>query len=362
MMNKRIFGYDFIRAVAILLVMIGHTLGYLYAGTYSFFFSFLSGFFGVELFFVLSGVLIGKLLLEVFKAENYPQRLKNFLIRRWMRTLPMYFIMLLVYWLGNRYFDSVHNQGVALWKYIFFLQNYYTVQPTFFGVSWSLSIEEWFYILFPLVLLMIKTGQPKLAVKKIFTIGVVIFVVYFLGMRFLALSENQYFFYEGVRKIAFFRLDAIAYGILLAMGFEYFGQEIRHRKNLFLWIGILIIVLNQVLIFRENYSHLNYFNTVYYSVLGIGLVLIFPFFEGIKNPKNLFGKGVTYISKTSYSLYLIHWLVYRFLELSVFQSIPTPIKFFLFLGLSFLLAGMAYTFIEKPIFGYREKIASREGA
>ena len=131
--ENRIFGYDIIRAMAILLVMIGHVLAYLYIGKYSFFLSFLSGFLGVELFFVLSGVLIGKLLIDVFNSENFHNKMKNFLVRRWLRTLPLYFVMLLVYWFANYYLYSDNNQDVPLWKYVFLFKIFLKFSPHFSG-------------------------------------------------------------------------------------------------------------------------------------------------------------------------------------------------------------------------------------
>ena len=354
-MDKRIFGYDVVRTIAILLVMVGHVLGYLYSGTYSFFLSFLSGFFGVELFFVLSGVLIGGLLIKVFNSENYPQKLKNFLYRRWLRTLPLYFVMLLVYWLGNLYFDSVQNHDVSLWKYFFFIQNFFHVQPTFFGISWSLSIEEWFYVLFPLSLFCIKKFNPKISTKKLFTFSIILFLIFFLSARYLAYPNDHFNFYEGARKIAFLRLDAIVFGILAAFGFGYFGDKILRKKYLLFAIGLCLLLLNQYFIFKDNYSNLHYFNTLYYSVLGLGLVMIFPFFKELNSQNRILKSTITFVSKISYSLYLIHWLVYKFLELNYFSGIPNSVKFFLFFGLSFLVAFFTYRFIELPFMNFRKR-------
>jgi len=354
-LERRIFGYDVIRASAIFLVMIGHSLGYLYSGTYSFFLSFLSGFFGVELFFVLSGVLIGRLLLEVFSSNDILKNLKNFLLRRWLRTLPMYFVMLLVYWLGNRNFDAVQNADVPLWKYFFFVQNFFRVQPTFFGVSWSLSVEEWFYVLFPLVLWMIKKRQPSISLKSLFGIGIFTFLGYFLLMRFLAFPHYHFTFYEGVRKIAFFRLDSIVFGIFMAFGFRFVNDKIRANKYLFLLIAIVLFIVNQYIIFNNNYTHLHYFNTFYYSVLGCALMFIFPFFRNLKISKSPLSNGITFVSKISYSLYLIHWSVFKFLQLSYFSAIPNPAKFIIFFLISFTAAGFTYYCIEKPMMKFRER-------
>lgn len=355
--ENRIFGYDIIRAMAILLVMIGHVLAYLYTGKYSFFLSFLSGFLGVELFFVLSGVLIGKLLIDVFNSENFHNKMKNFLVRRWLRTLPLYFVMLLVYWFANYYLYSDNNQDVALWKYVFFIQNFFKVQPTFFGISWSLSVEEWFYVLFPLVLLLIKKINTAISTKKLFGIGIFIFLIYFLCMRFLAFPNSNFTFFEGVRKVAFFRLDSIAFGILMAFGFEYFKEIISSKKYQLLALGILILIFNQYFIFKNNYSNLYYFNTVYYSVLGLGIALVFPFFKEIKSENSFLIKPITFISKISYSLYLVHWLVYKFLDLIYFNTISGNLKFVLFFILSFLAAIFTYELIEKPMMKFRKKIS-----
>lgn len=130
-MENRIFGYDLVRSVAVMLVLFGHSIGLIYSGSDSFYFSFLFGFFGVEFFFVLSGVLIGNILIRVFSSEDVFKNLKKFFIRRWLRTLPLYYLMLLIYWIGNLYFDSIQNDDVALWKYIFFIQNFFNIQPTF---------------------------------------------------------------------------------------------------------------------------------------------------------------------------------------------------------------------------------------
>ncbi|WP_267402425.1 MULTISPECIES: acyltransferase [unclassified Chryseobacterium] len=355
-MEKRIFGFDIIRSLAILLVMTGHVLGYIYEGEYSFFISFFSGLFGVELFFVLSGVLIGKLLIEVFETNNIRQNVKNFIIRRWLRTLPLYFIMLFVYWFGNKYFDSVKNADVALWKYFLFIQNFFHEQPTFFGVSWSLSIEEWFYILFPFTLFLIKKIKQNLSTKRIFAVGVFIFLLGFLLMRMIAFSHYNFNFYEGVRKVAFLRLDAIAVGILMSVPFYFYEKKVLLSRCILLGLGIVLIMINQYIIIRNHYSNLYYFNTFYYSVLGLGLAFVFPVFKEIKCSNRLFLNIFTFISKISYSLYLQHWLVFKLLELNSFSFIPGTVKFILFFLLSFITATISYVCIEKPIMNYRNRV------
>ena len=102
------------------------------------------GSFGVEIFFVLSGFLIGQLIVKEVLRPPSAQGLVRFWVRRWFRTLPPYFLVLFL-----RRFEGhpLH------WKLFVFLQNFDPPVAGSFPVSWSLAVEEWFYLLTPLVLL-----------------------------------------------------------------------------------------------------------------------------------------------------------------------------------------------------------------
>ncbi|MBS1550152.1 MAG: acyltransferase [Bacteroidetes bacterium] len=355
-MENRIFGYDLVRSVAVMLVLFGHSIGLIYSGSDSFYFSFLSGFFGVELFFVLSGVLIGNILIRVFSSEDVFNNLKKFFIRRWLRTLPLYYLMLLIYWIGNLYFDSIQNDDVALWKYIFFIQNFFNIQPTFFGVSWSLCVEEWFYVLFPTVLLLIKKILQKCSNYYLFVISIFVFTSFFLLVRIFDFNDLQFTFYEGVRKITFYRLDSISYGILVAVGIHYLKDKVIAYKYFLFVLGLIVLLFNQYFIIKDFYIHLNYFNTIYYSILGLGLAMLFPFFFDLKFSEGKTYKVITFTSKISYSLYLVHWLVYKVIMFPLFNYVHHHIKFLAFLIFSFLIAFISYELVEKPILKFRGSV------
>ena len=136
---KRIFGLDLMRAVAILFVVFSHALwivpelpglpGELLR---------LMGVLGVEIFFVLSGFLIGRILLNQFSVAYNKAKLQYFWVRRWFRTLPNYYLILLLniailFYIGRELPDS-------LWQYFFFLQNAFSAMDIFFTESWSLPI------------------------------------------------------------------------------------------------------------------------------------------------------------------------------------------------------------------------------
>lgn len=154
--ETRNFGLDLIRASAIMLVVTGHctavfckwwqvspplTLVY-------------GSFVGVELFFVLSGFLVGRLAIRA-AARPHPGTWLAFMQRRWLRTLPLYYLWLVVlaviwpplFWQP----DAAGLRWQALAVFGSFTQNlaWPTAFGNWFGVSWSLAVEEWFYLLLP---------------------------------------------------------------------------------------------------------------------------------------------------------------------------------------------------------------------
>lgn len=158
-MNNRIAGLDLLRSGAIILVLIAHS-GSLYSmkqiDNFSFPFFNFAGYLGVELFFVLSGFLIGGLLMKSYeKHQGFRWTdFVTFCLRRWLKTLPNYFVVLLlgicVYWFdrGILYPDVM--------RYLTFTQNLLSApMDNVFAITWSLAVEEWFYLLFPLVWILI---------------------------------------------------------------------------------------------------------------------------------------------------------------------------------------------------------------
>jgi len=147
--GERAIGLDIVRSIAILLVMVSH-----YTNNVSFWFGikpsnrvFFSGDLGVELFFALSGFLIGRILLDIADRDPSWRNLRVFLVRRWMRTLPLYWLWLIVIALA---YPPAAHLGAYLLRFGTLTQNLDRPMTNdfWYAVSWSLTIEEWFYILF----------------------------------------------------------------------------------------------------------------------------------------------------------------------------------------------------------------------
>ncbi|MGZ5202605.1 MAG: acyltransferase family protein, partial [Telluria sp.] len=139
----RLAGLDTLRALAIVLVLMTHYDGFVNRGST---FGFIGevGWAGVDLFFVLSGYLIGNQLLAP-AARGESLSLKAFFARRLLRTLPNYYVVLAVYLLLPH--SAIWGKSMApVWRYLSFTQNIGLQYGQTFTHSWSLCIEEQFYL------------------------------------------------------------------------------------------------------------------------------------------------------------------------------------------------------------------------
>src|SRR4051812_44929226 len=149
----RVFGLDLLRASAILMVLYAHAFVVLYPhfGEPLGYFGH-GGFYGVGTVFRLSGFLIWQILIRPGADFNRAGNVAFFYVRRWFRTLPLFFLFLIVNVIFERSFRA-HAVGFSeAVSHGLFLRNLTGLHLTFFPESWSLAIEEWFYLLFPAAL------------------------------------------------------------------------------------------------------------------------------------------------------------------------------------------------------------------
>ena len=352
--KERHYGLDFMRFIAIVSVILYHFP----RGDNDLIIRALShyGYLGVDIFFVLSGFLIGG---QTFSKLSQGKEFKiiDFCIRRFYRTLPNYYIILII-WMALL---GVENFS---WKYFFFLQNF--DQLTYFSHSWSLCIEEHFYILFPLCILFI-TRFKKMNLYPV-TIGALILIT--IWVRFIlwknirpdlvysqSISEGfkvyfRYFFYP-----TYSRLDGIAVGTLLAY-IKYFKPSTWDswvkRPHLFLTIFLFLFTTISVL----SWTKVKFFASVFsYS----GYAICFGFFLiSVISEKSIINKikmsFIRPISILSYSLYLTHGFVIWGGQ-NLLKSINMPDQFWIIWVLiypaSVALSYLLYITVEKPVLKFR---------
>lgn len=359
--SERNFGLDLVRFVAIVLVLISHGRGLLPDFPWKNLFA-NGGYFGVELFFVLSGFLIGNILLNnVFDDKigiNF-KKIKIFWLRRWFRTLPNYFLFLLLnitvfrWWFGDIETD---------WRYLFFLQNFAWPCLELMPESWSLSIEEWFYVLMPLFLLIFsKLIDNK---RRVVFICLVIYISVFTCFRFVGAIDGNNLWDSGIRKVAVYRLDVIGWGVLMAGILKYYPQFIKnHATKMFLFGACL----TGISVYQFSCSILStmetYFNKSFlFSLTSFGLALMLPYFNEMNSPGKYTRYIISHISIVSYSAYLLHLsFIIPLLARPVFiNNLPRFVVYVLYFILTIALSTLIYKYYEKPATALREYITQSE--
>ncbi len=338
------------RAAAILLVLFAHYFAStpLEGG----------GFLGVEVFFVLSGFLIGDILIRSLQAEGATlATVRTFWLKRWFRTLPNYAFFLLCHFAGALYVSSRLPEG--WWRYLFFLQNFTNPISGFFEESWSLAVEEWFYLLFPILILVL---NRRLKLNH-WALGAAV-VLTLLGPMILRCYTAHFWNAETIRRIVPLRLDTMMYGIMAAMimnWHRFLWEKLTRGFALFpaLALGVLGFWL---------FRHSSIISSIFcFPALAIGIALFVPTLKNLE-PKVYFAPPVIqYISKVSYSTYLIHMPFFFFMESMIsWTGVPIYLKLagrLLMLIAALLLSYLPYKCIEQPFLGLRQRLltSSRPG-
>jgi peptidoglycan/LPS O-acetylase OafA/YrhL len=363
-----------LRAFAILCVVLGHSLSFVPPGQ----FSKIAGdavFDGVSIFFVLSGFLIGGILIKTL--ERNPPELKvllHFWTRRWFRTLPAYYLVLLavvaVTVLFGRFMSVPQSFTTENLKLFVFTQNWSSPHPNLFPEAWSLSIEEWYYVLIPPALfLFVKVLRISPKRSIVYVACAVIFAVTLV--RYFRFASNQYSTYDDwdtvFRKQVITRLDSLMFGMLGAFCSYYYPRVWRSRKKSLLAAGVLILFAARYLPEIVRTTDTGLYNSVLsFTVLSVGVLLCLPFLSDYTDKGCLLYTPITYISMCSYSMYLLNFTpiahfaigaVKRFAGVNT-STVLYPAYWVIVVGLSMLM----YKYFEKPTTEMRRRLRSSHRA
>ncbi|QJP96823.1 MULTISPECIES: acyltransferase family protein [Pseudomonas] len=354
---NRSFGLDVCRTLACLLVVFGHMLGHSLPSPILSNFAFLA-IFGVDLFFCLSGFLIGRILLKEAArwGETKTAGLTNFWYRRWMRTLPLYvfffFVSLKFDWQGATTFGEQ-------FRYLVFAQNFAWTMTDFYRLSWSLAVEEWFYYTFPLlILLMIGFGA---SVKRAAMITIAVFIVVpFLARVGMPIQPVRY---DDARYVVLYRLDAIGFGVLVAYLYTWhkplFDRIIRFWYIPLAFVVGIIVLTKQGVPWTLNDKVLQ---SVFFSCSAIFFAALIPAFFHLRPSRSqLLNRFVKFTSLVSYSIYLGHIFAFT-LVISVLNRFGLHeaiynnpwIVYPIFTLCVYLLAYLTYRLVEKPFLKLRD--------
>ena len=361
---NRIYGLDILRALAILFVVVGHGEYLMPKARYKYVNFFV--FDGVSIFFVLSGFLIGGILIKILEKQKVNSKIiLNFWVRRWFRTLPNYFlILLLLLFLNivfNEHFSFYHK------RYFLFSQNLFSAHPGFFPEAWSLSVEEWFYLLIPIILyILIKFFNTEVN-KTIFltAIGIIISVTLFRYYRYTNFTiDTTYIWDVTLRKQVFTRLDSLMYGVIGAYIYYYFKDFWLKQKHIFLFLGIVLFLGIKFNVF--NFEQFGLYHCVFsFSITSLATLSLLPFLSSMKDGKGFVYKFITYISLISYSMYLLNLSVVQYwilgsIDWSYLQNFNgylfLIIRYILYWFFTIVISILIYKYFEIPLMNLRDKI------
>lgn len=363
--NNRNFGLDLVRACSILFVLFSHGGGFFLRQYHDLFVPIIFlGIFGVEIFFILSGFLIGTILIKNLNQSFSYKKILNFLVRRWFRTIPNYILfltlnILFLFLIKNNSYSN-YELALVLIKHLSFTQNLLTYEATsFFPESWSLAIEEWFYILTALIIaginLLIKNN-----LKKIFTYTFFILAITPTLIRTFYVVNFNATWFEATRT-TILHLDSIIWGLGLAILKHNKPDLFTRLKNKLAFLGLTTLVACSYILCKllenNNLDSSTLAKIILPVLFSIGITLTIPYFSLLNINSSIFKNLVTKISLWSYSLYLSNLIIFSLVD--QITSIKNPlIQFSLFITITFLISATCYNFFEKPFTKLRDRFSN----
>ena len=324
-----------------------------------------SGWVGVDLFFVLSGFLIGTILLQE-RDTKCAFNIKKFYCRRWLRIFPAYYFYLACMLGGSSLFGDhvVYWQGFALASlYLVNLDGAYSLKlahvPSTLWHTWSLCVEEQFYALFPIALLLVKTRVLS------FSISVIAFVYLW---RIYLVAHGMH----GLRLLWGFdtKIDSIMFGVMAAQvcrsdWFRCNGMRIAGgAKTQFALCSLLLIVCYGLGLVNEQPAYQSLmWGFLFPAVQWLMTMLLVSLYTNQETPlaRVLSSKLMVAIGLLSYSLYLWQGVI-------VFPGMPDAINNLCggnsllmeisFYAINFALAAVSYLVIEKPFLRMKERFSA----
>lgn len=299
---------------------------------------------GVSLFFVLSGFVITRILIQTSNQDNY---FKSFYMRRTLRIFPLYYFSLALYYVipplidKNLNFELSFNQLI----YVFYFQNFSrtfnwgAVGPEHF---WSLSVEEHFYLLWPaLVYFCLKINTKILLNLSL----IIIILVHFL--RFYMFNKG----YE-INVYTFTRLDQLVLGGLLAVyelkGLLKMNNQIRCLCLVLIGVlGLLILELYGSNIIKEVFKH------TFFGLLYLGVILyVISIKDDTFVSQLLQNRFIQFLGKISYGIYIWHMLSISFID--YFQT-DIFFGFILVVSITIIISWISFNLIELPFLKLKSK-------
>jgi peptidoglycan/LPS O-acetylase OafA/YrhL len=292
---RRIVALDGLRGLMTVFVVISHFFAELPGGLNALMF----GWVGVDMFFVLSGFLVGKLILEKSPHANF---FSVFYVRRFLRTVPAYLVTVLVVFALLRFCDPAWSDAdgaLPLWSYLTFTQSFLMVSRETIGAhwlapTWTLAVEEHFYLIVPALIVF----TPRRWLVATLS-GVVV------GVLILRFAIYQGGFASPIAALVLLpgRADLLAFGILAAIAVTRHGF-LRVRFDLALRIVPLAALISILVMQAFGGTLFEVYGSLAMSI-GCASYLL-SIVRGAPEAKRLESRWLQFLGNNSYCIYLTH--------------------------------------------------------
>ena len=331
---------DGLRAIAVLSVIFYHSKIKFFEINF-----FSGGFLGVDIFFVISGYLISSI---IFLEIKYKKKLNvlNFFERRIRRILPaLFFIIFISIFFAYSILSPLHliDFVKSIIASIFFFSNLYFIVDDYNSPAsilkpllhtWSLSIEEQFYLFFPFWIIFIF----KFFKKYFFQITIFTVIISLVSAHIFSFYDPSKNFYILSSRIWEFLLGTMVAKIEISR--NYSKNKYVLINKILPFLGILLILFS-IFFFNEQIAH----PSIYTLIPIIGVIIIIFSKRGNLINKILSNKILTSIGVISYSMYLWHYIIFSFAAHAHLYHDKVSKKFIL---LTIFLSILTYFFVEKP--------------
>jgi peptidoglycan/LPS O-acetylase OafA/YrhL len=354
-------GLDLLRALAIIVVVIYHAalFGFKLPGRVDRF-----GWIGVDLFFVLSGYLIGGQLLAPLTRDQ-SINLGRFIARRALRIMPAYFAVLAIYFLLPSW-REYPEMSQPLWKFLLSIQNIALHGGTAFSHAWSLAVEDQFYLALPFILLFAnRWSRAAIIIPCAIVLGGILLRAF---LAYQNLGDNGVSF-RGFQAWIYYptwtRLDPLVFGVALAAIEKFRPQWWKGLTNYAPWFWLPAFGLIAYGLYLGETENLTVSACIWqFPLIAIGMAALLVCGQSPRLPfRRLAIPGAAFIASIAYSAYLVQKLVMHFVGQFCFDHNIALTSVSALLGVELCVysaATVLFFTVERPFLQLRHRIAPRK--
>ena len=373
---QRNFGLDVLRSLSICVVLMNHGfLGFFVSTGLSKWEGWRAAVsacavFAIEWLFVLSGFLIGSMMIRSFEArDGWWASARDFWLRRWFRTIPNYYLFLALNaalaWWGI-------EEGRFDWSFAVFSQNLAWAQekPLFFAEAWSLALDEWFYFLMP-ILIGVVAWMRHLERRHLFWAVALVLILVPSVLRSIITPPAHFFEWDDhVRRVTIMHLDATGWGVAAAILNRWHGAWWGSRQGFKALIGAALLLGAVAAMFYfmrvdwRGFAGGRFNDLALIAAPSVGVVLTLPWLSSLQVRSRALRLLAARVGDYSYSVYLSHFpllliMVYVFKVMGWDIGAIIGWVVLAWVMAVFAVSALVFHSFEKPVSDLRERFTKR---